>query len=182
VIVLDTDPAKAKEQLEKIEKDLNEAKTQRETAERDLQTKKDAEDAAVKAKQKSDLEAKGDYTTLKAQAEAELASLASRRVEDQIDNALLRESIKAKLKSDKYLTLVDRSAIKVENGQVVGADKAFDALKKGSPELFEVEGDTIASSERTPGHVVESKFVDDLIKKTNANRKPRIPTGWPVTV
>jgi len=176
----------AKEAADKIkdeaEKKLKEAQEAREKAEKELKDLKGAEDKLKREKAEKELKDKGDYEGLIKKVEAERAALAEQSKKSAIDNALARLAIKAGLKKDSYLGLLDRAAITFEDGNVVGADKAFEKFQKENPDLFgetTEDGGASGGSGRTPKKTSEKTLVDDVLKDIENSRKPRFPQGWP---
>jgi hypothetical protein len=128
-------------------------------------------------------EAKGEYETLSAEAKVKVAQLETEKKEFATKKALTLESIKAKIKKENYLSLIDRSELEFDkDGNVTNADKVMEKFVKANPDLFGEEGDPGPStgSNRTPAAKVGDKtFVQKQIEKQEAKRKPRFPAGWP---
>lgn len=163
------------------QKALREAEEARKKAEKDLQTMKDEEARLKREKEEKELKDKNDYAALIIRVEAERTALAEQTKKGAIDNELTKLSLKAGLKKDDYLRLLDRSTVTYENGVVSGADKAVEKFKKDSPELFgggKEEDGTTGGSTKIPRREGQPSFVDEVIKNVEANRKARLPIGW----
>jgi len=127
-------------------------------------------------------EAKGEYETLSAEAKVKVAQLAADQKEFATKKALTIESIKAKIKKETYLSLIDRSELEFDkDGNVTNADKVMEKFVKANPDLFGEEStEPSTGSDRTPKSKASDKtFVQKQIEKQEAKRKPRFPAGWP---
>jgi hypothetical protein len=174
--------AKEAEKAE-AEKKLKEAEDARRKAEDELKGLRKAEDDLKRKKDEDELKAKGDYTTLLKKLEEDRVALAEQSKRSAIDTEVMRLSIKAGLKKDAYLALLDRSTITVTDGKVVGADKAFEKFQKDNPDLFKGEsddgGETGGSTRVPKKNDGDKTMVDDIIKEIDSKRKARLPIGWP---
>lgn len=108
------------ERLAALEKDEDERKKAQMSELERLQAERDEE-----AKKATDLESK-------------LAELAAARDNDRIENAVLAAAKEA-VDPEAVLTFLDRAAVKIEDGKVVGVDEAVAALKEKKPYLFAKE-------------------------------------------
>lgn len=91
--------------------------------------------ADAKAAEEKRLSEQGEFRTIAETRAAELEQARKDLQEERINNALLAEAQAAGLKPNR-LKLVDRSLVKIEGGNVIGAAEALKALKESDPELF----------------------------------------------
>jgi hypothetical protein len=104
----------------------------RQAAEAELQKYKDAEDERNRA-------ANDEVTNLKndlAKAQETLANTQAALDAALLDNAFLTENTHAWQNPARVLKLVDREAVKIEDGKVVGVKEALEALAKSDPYLL----------------------------------------------
>jgi len=126
--------------------------------------------------------AKGQYETLTAEAQKKADQLAADQKAFAINKALTIESLKAKIKKESYLSLIDHSELEFDkDGNVTNADKVMEKFVKANPDLFgEDSTEPSTGSDRTPKSKAGDKtFVQKQIDKQEAKRKPRFPAGWP---
>lgn len=98
--------------------------------------------ADIEAKEKSTeekrLKEKGDYKKLEENYKVEIELLKAKIVDKAISEMLYKEASKAGLVDMDYLKLVDKSSISIdEDGSVIGAKEAVDALKSAKALLFQ---------------------------------------------
>jgi hypothetical protein len=146
--------------------------------------KKAADDAKIEADRKV-LEGKGAYEILSAEAKAEKVKLADDRKSFAIEKALVLGSIKAGMKKDNYLALVDRSSVSVnDKGEVVGVNEALEKCKKDNPDCFGEAGDqegTTGGGHRKPpagGGDAKKAYEAKKLEEAKTKQKPRHPEGW----
>lgn len=164
-------------QLAEMQRKMDAARAEADAARAEAQRLKDERVAAENTRKQQELEAKGAYEEAKAQLEQEKAALAREREQSMIEVALTKEAVKQGLKSERYISLADKSLVKIEGGNVVGADKAIEALKKSGPELF--GGTTPADgSSRQPGHSDGSDFVKAQLERAKSKLRSDIPREW----
>lgn len=143
--------------------------------------------AAADAKTEADrkvLEGKGAYDLLSADLKAEKLKLADDRKGLVIEKALTIAVIKAGIKKDNYLVLVDRTGISVnDKGEAVGVDEAVKKCMEANPDCFgEVgEGDSSTGGLRKPpagGGDARKVFETKKLEEAKTKQKPRHPEGW----
>lgn len=115
-----------------------------------LQAERDAERAKaarlqeqVEASERAKLEQDGNYKALAekaqedaARARAEADAALSRAADVQVNSELRLALIRSGVVDPDVASLVDRSALRVEGGRVVGIDEAVNAFKTAKPHLF----------------------------------------------
>lgn len=106
------------ERLAALEKDDEERKKAQMTELERLQAAKEAEERRAK------------------DAEERAAKIEAERLNDKIEHAIEKEAADA-VDLEAVLAFVDRSALKVEDGKVVGVKEAVEALKAAKPYLFQ---------------------------------------------
>lgn len=115
---------------------------------------KERELAALKREQakreETEMQKRGEHEKLAAKYAQERDAAQTALIAEKQTNALLAEGQQAGLRNPRYLALIDRADLTVdENGKVLGASAAIAKLKQEDPSLF-ADSVTRPNTVRTP--------------------------------